>query len=225
MILVLAGSCVAEPGQAQQAENESAGRVRRIVLRSRHLGAHGLGYNQQSMEVLSKKLGPCDIPILIALLADQQVRVGAQFALASECEAAIFPIRDAAQNHKMSFLDAEDTMGLMEDFGRCSPEARQRATAMRSQIHTLEEVAQRNLEQQAEARAEEDARIQKNGLKMTDPKQALELNRQEREEVYRRSLQAMGLKEDGPMTPAQRDLVDRMYRTMVLGESANKPQN
>ena len=177
------------------------------------------------METLSKKLVPSDIPILITLLADQQVRVGAQFALASECEAAISPMRDAAQNHKMSFLDAEDAIRLMEDFGRCSPEARQRATAMRSEIHTLEEVDQRKLEQQAEARTEEDARIQKNGLKMTDPGQAMELSRQEREEVYRRSLQAMGLKEGGPMTPAQKDLVDRMYRTMVLGQSANQPQN
>ena len=57
------------------------------------------------------------------------------------------------------------------------------------------------------------------------PKQAKELTRQEREEVYRRSLKAMGLKKEGPMTPAQRDLVQRMYRTMVLGESGNRPPN
>jgi hypothetical protein len=33
----------------------------------------------------------------------------------------------------------------------------------------------------------------------------------------------MGLKEDGPMTPEQRKLVDRMYRSMVLGEVQTPP--
>jgi len=37
----------------------------------------------------------------------------------------------------------------------------------------------------------------------------------------------MGLKEDGPMTLQQKELVQRMYRTMVLGEpgppSSNTP--
>ena len=47
-----------------------------------------------------------------------------------------------------------------------------------------------------------------------------------REEVYRRSLKAMGLAEGGPMPPQQKELVDRMYRSMVLGEpggSSNTP--
>jgi hypothetical protein len=79
--------------------------------------------------------------------------------------------------------------------------------------------------QEAQENAAEDARIQRNALKMTNPKQAKDLTRQEREEVFRRSLKAMGLKEDGPMTPAQKDLVQRMYRTMVLGESSNRPPN
>jgi len=58
---------------------------------------------------------------------------------------------------------------------------------------------------------------------VTDPKQAKELTREEREEVFRRSLKTMGLKDDGPMTPQQKDLVRRMYRTVVLGESGNRP--
>jgi hypothetical protein len=92
---------------------------------------------------------------------------------------------------------------------------------MRCEIHSLSEAEQRRLEEEANEKAADDARIQRNGIKMMDPKQAKELTRQEREEVYRRSLKAMGLKEDGPMTPAQKDLVQRMYRTMVLGESGN----
>ena len=96
---------------------------------------------------------------------------------------------------------------------------------MRFEIHSLSEAEQRRLEEEANEKAADDARIQRNALKMMDPKQAKDLTRQEREEVYRRSLKAMGLKEDGPMTPAQKDLVQRMYRTMVLGESANRPPN
>jgi len=57
-----------------------------------------------------------------------------------------------------------------------------------------------------------------------DPDRAKHLTLKEREEVYRRCLKQMGLKEDGPMTPAQKDLVQRMYRTMVLGESARDHQ-
>lgn len=96
---------------------------------------------------------------------------------------------------------------------------------MRFEIHSLSEAEQRRLEEEANEKAGDDARIQRNALKMMDPKQAKDLTRQEREEVYRLSLKAMGLKEDGPMTPAQKDLVQRMYRTMVLGESANRPPN
>ena len=43
--------------------------------------------------------------------------------------------------------------------------------------------------------------------------------------MYRRSLKQMGLKEGGPMTPAQKVMVERMYRTMVLGESGKGPPN
>jgi hypothetical protein len=96
---------------------------------------------------------------------------------------------------------------------------------MRSELHSLGKSEERRSEQEAKEKAAEDAHIQRNALKMRDPKQAKELTRQEREEVYRRSLKAMGLKEEGPMTPAQRDLVQRMYRTMVSGESGNRPPN
>ena len=60
---------------------------------------------------------------------------------------------------------------------------------------------------------------------MLDPELAKSLTRQEREEVYKRSLKEMGLKEDGPMTPARKDMVQRIYRTMVLGESGKRPPN
>jgi hypothetical protein len=130
-----------------------------------------------------------------------------------------------AIHHKILFLDAEEVMRLIEDFAVCMPETQERASALRSEIHSLSEAEQRRLKEAAKDKADEDARIQRNALKMLDPARAKELTRQEREEVYKRSLKAMGLKEDGPMTPAQKDLVQRMCRTMVLVESSKTPEN
>ena len=225
LILVLASLCLGAYAESSAGNSESLERVRRIILPSRHLGAHGMGYNNQSQNALSQKLTSTDVPILIDLVADKDLHVGVQFALASQCDAAIIPVREAVMQHKMLFLDAEDIMRLIEDFAVCTQETQQRASAMRSEIHALGEAEQARLEQEAKEKAVEDARIQRNALKMTDPQQAKELTRQEREEVYRRSLKAMGLKEDGPLTPAQKDLIQRMYRTMVLGESGNGPPN
>jgi hypothetical protein len=125
----------------------------------------------------------------------------------------------------MADLDADDVLHLIEDFSVCTPETRQRASAMRSEFESLRKAEHLRLEQKEKEELAEDARIQRNALRMADPKQAKELTRQECEEVYRRSLKAMGLNENGPLTPAQKDLIQRMYRTMVLGESGNRPPN
>lgn len=224
-ILALAGLCVAAKAQSPAGHAESIERVRRVILESQHLGAHGMGYNDQSLNTLSQKLTPADIPVLFDLLPDKDLRIGIQFGLASQCEATLFAVRDAALDHRMALFDAEDTMRLVENFAACTTKAKLGAAAIRSEIHSLDEAEHRKIMQGAQENAAEDARIQRNALKMMDPKQAKELTRQEREEVFRRSLKAMGLKENGPMTPAQKDLVQRMYRTMVLGESGNRPPN
>lgn len=184
-----------------------------------------MGYSSQSLNQLAQKLTPADVPTLIEIAADKDLYVGVQFALASRCDAALIPVREAVIQHKMRGLDAEDVMRLIEGFAVCTPETRQKSSSMRSEIRSLGEVEQRRVEAEANEKATEDARIQRNALKMQDPEQAKDLTRKEREEVYRRSLKQMGLKEDGPMTPAQRELVQRMYRTMVLGESGKRPPN
>jgi hypothetical protein len=225
-VLILLGSlCLAANAQSQAAGPKSVERVRHLILHSRNLGAHGMGYSSQSLNTLSQKLTSTDVPTMIDLVADKDLRVGVQFALASQCGAALTPIRGAVLQHKMAFLDGEEVMRLIEDFGVCTPETKNRAFAIRSEIHLLGEAEQRRLEEAAKAKAAEDARIQRNGLKMLDPGLAKGLTRTEREEVYKRSLKEMGLKEDGPMTPAQKDLAQRMYRTMVLGESGKRPPN
>ncbi|HET6842557.1 MAG TPA: hypothetical protein VFK06_12865 [Candidatus Angelobacter sp.] len=224
-ILVLAGFCLAACTQSPAGAPKSVKQVRRIILHSRHWGAHGMGYNTESQNKLSQKLTPADVPALMSLMANIDLRVGAQYALSSQCEAAILPVREAVMQHKMDFLDAEYVMQMIEEFSVCTPETRQRASAMRSEIESLRKAEYLRVEQEQKQILAEDARIQRNALKMMDPKQAKELTRQEREEVYKRSLKEMGLKEDGPLTPAQKDLIQRMYRTMVLGESGTTPPN
>lgn len=193
--------------------------VRRIILHSRHLGAHGLGYNERSQVELSQELTPADIPVLISLLNDSELRVGAQFALASQCEAAIMPVRRAVIDERVSSLDADDIMDLIADFSKCRPEMQAAARAMRIEIDKLvqERLAQRSRE--FEEQAADDARIQRNALKMGDPAQRKTLTQAEREEVFRRSIKAAGL--ENPQTAAQKALVERMYRTMVLDEPSS----
>jgi hypothetical protein len=62
---------------------KSADELRRIILRSQHLGAHGMGYGERSLVELSEKIVPADIPVLLDLLGDRRLRVGVSFALAS----------------------------------------------------------------------------------------------------------------------------------------------
>lgn len=203
----------------------SPARVRQIILSTRHLGAHGMGYNTQSLGQLSKKLIPGDIPVLISLASGKNdVRVGAQFGLASQCGAAIEPLRVAAANSSM-FMDltAEDTLQLISEFEGCSPEVREQAAAARADIRQMIEDEHARTEQEAKRKAGDDARIQANGLKLLDPEQAKTLTREDRLEVYRRSLAAMGIKEGGPMTPEQKKIAERMYRSMVLGEIKTPP--
>ena len=111
-----------------------------------------MGYNRQSQNTLSQKLTPADVPTLLSLVADEHLRVGVQFALASQCEAAIIPVRESVAEHKMLFLDAEDVMRLIEDFAVCTQETRQRASAMRSEIHSLGEAEQTRLERKQKRR-------------------------------------------------------------------------
>jgi hypothetical protein len=182
-----------------------------------------MGYNNRSLRELSQKLSPADVPTMIALLADRKVRVGAQFALASQCEASMVPVREAAKRHEMDFLDASDVMDMILSFAHCTLDAKEKARAMRDELDKLGQQDRARIAVEAKRNAENDARIQQNGLKMTDPKRAKELTRQEREEVYHHSLKAIGLDENGPLTPAQKQIVERMYRTMVLGEFGLSP--
>lgn len=208
----------------------SESRVRQTILSTRHLGAHGMGYNTQSLRQLSKKLSPADIPVLMNLASgESDLRVGAQFGLASQCGPSVAAVRQAVHNpnspanHRFLYLSAEDTLQLISEFEGCTPEVRHQATDALADLRRFREEEHARIQQESKQKADDDARIQQNSLKLRDPEQAKTLTREERLEVYRRSLAAMGLKEDGPMTPAQKQMVDRMYRSMVLGEEKAPP--
>ncbi len=203
----------------------SRAELRNIILRTQHLGAHGMGYGEKSLSELASRVKPADIPVLIEMLDERRMRVGVAFALASQCEDGIIATRAAATQHQMDFLEAQDVMNLISNFAACSGAARRHVTEMRSELATLRDTDQAKVAAESKQRAEDDARIQRNGLKLLDPAQAATLSRKEREEVYHRSVKAMGLDENGPLTPQQKDMLDRMYRTMVLGESGqHSPQ-
>src|SRR5260370_2465869 len=163
-ILALAGFCVAANAQSPAGHAESVERVRRVILESQHLGAHGMGYDDQSLNTLSQKLTPADISVLIDLLRDKDLRIGIQFGLASQCEAALFALRDAALDHRMPFFDAEDTMRLVESFAGCTAKAKQGAAAMRSEIHSLIEADHRRIMQQSKYNAPADPLTHRNPL-------------------------------------------------------------
>jgi hypothetical protein len=225
-IVLLIGCLLVANQLGLAARDPTSARVRQIILHTRHLGAHGLGYNDRSRAELAERLTAADIPALIDLLADPDVRAGAQFALAVQCEAAISPVHDAVIERKVDAFYAFDIMDWISTNSECSEDTRERAIATRAELKSWQDEEWARAQEEHKRQAAEDARIQRNALKLLDPEQAKTLTREEREEAYHRSLKAMGLSEDGPMTPAQKDLVQRMYRTMVLGESGpHSPQN
>ena len=220
--LWLCGLLVAGLPQCLAASAKPEAQVRRIILRSQHLGAHGMGYNTSSLEELSRKLEPEDDPTLIGILKQKDLTVGAEFALAAQCEAAIDPLHVAAlQSDDLLFLMAtEDTLRLIAEFEGCPSGAKQHAASTREELADARDQMMQRERREVELREANDARIQRNAMKMMDPAQAGQLTRTEREEVFQRSLKASGLDKQ-PRTPAQEQLVQRMYRTMVLGEAVH----
>jgi len=164
----------AQPDSARMAQ------IRHIILHSRHMGAHGMGYNDASLEEMSRKLMPADVASLVTLMQIHEsghVRVGAQFGLASQCGAALAPLREAMISHQIMFLDAQDTARLAAGFERCPPADRAKATAMASELEEIYQADIARSREEAAKRTAEDQRIQANGLKMMDPAKAKTLTR------------------------------------------------
>src|SRR5256885_7377961 len=88
-------------------------KIRKIILSTEHLGAHGMGYNTQSVRQMSEKLTPKDIPTLLELYKEplkheeleRNVHVGAQFALASLCEPGLQAVTNAVHDGVMNWIE------------------------------------------------------------------------------------------------------------------------
>ena len=147
--------------------------IRKILLGSRHLGAHGLGYNAQSQAELAMQLSPAAVPALLNLLVhDQETRTGAIFGLASQCGAAIMPILDAAQRRTIPYInlsDLRDALTQMEHADVCSLSDQQRAAEA---IMELDRIVDDENTRRRRAVDEQNARqgeVTRRGLMMLDP--------------------------------------------------------
>jgi len=200
--------------------------VRQILLNSRHIGAHGEGYNSDSLKELSGNLSSSDIPDLLQLYRSSDMRVGVIFALASLCQPGKNTVLQAVKQGTVDETDATDCMRLISVFDHCDDKTRRTAISSIPEIKKLADERNALARKHSLEEDQKDKRIQKNSLKILDPNQAKTLSQEEREEVFRRSVKAAGL--DGPRTPAQEEMYQRMYSTMVLGKpskpSANQQQ-
>lgn len=171
--------------------------IRQIILGSRHLGAHGLGYNTQSQAELAKQLSPAAIPTLLNLLVhDRETQVGAIFGLASQCGAAIMPILDAAQRHtvpSINLSDLRDALTLMERAEVCSTSDQQRAgEAIKTLDRIIEDENARRRRGVDEQRARQ-TEITRHGILMLDPEGRQSVSANDCLAVVSESVRAAGI--------------------------------
>lgn len=222
---------------ANAAVADDVGRVRAVILSSRHMGAHGMGYNADSLNELAKKLSVSDIQIILTIYSNSNshlgMAAGAQFALASQCrdglEAVTRTVKDGTFMRSgfksVDFTDAQNILGLIAKFDRCDASTQQDAVKSQAMIEEFTKADYARRRDAAIKEQREDARIQENSLKLLAPSADKPLTLSEREEVFHRSVKAMGL--DGPRTPDQEEMVKRMYDAMVLqhkGDANNSRQ-
>ncbi|MCM2281746.1 MAG: hypothetical protein NDI61_07855 [Bdellovibrionaceae bacterium] len=201
-----------------------AEQVRKIIRESQHEGAHGPGYDAESLKEMSAQLSPSDSRVLLDLYQrssepehkDLGLRTGVVFALASLCQTGIETVLLAVQQNIMDEIDAINGMNLIAKTDHCDSKTKQNAVVHRQKIEKISTERRTRAQKQRQEDEKNDARIQENGLKMLHPEESRSLSRQEREEVFKRSIKAIGL--DGPRTPDQEKMYRQMYEAMVLGK-------
>jgi hypothetical protein len=189
------GLCLASLGWAGPSSDRDA--IHRTLLQSRHLGAHGSGYNAESYTELAKKLSPAAVPTLLDLLVhDKEVRVGAVVGLASQCGAAIEPILNAAERGEVPFIslsDLHDALAQMERAAICSSTDREQAAKA---IMTLDRLMEEENARRRRAVRERNARqgeLTKRGLLMLDHEGRKSVSINECLEVVWESVKATGI--------------------------------
>lgn len=202
--------------------------VRAVLSVSQSMGPHGLGYNSSSLWKMSHLLSPKDIPILLSLHANNVRRTGVKFALASQCKAGLDGVLEAVEKKTFSFSDAEDTLHLIVGFNQCDSQTRQLAQEANQKLKLIREEEYKKVMRESERRKSEkkrtdDERIQANAIMSLTTEAKSSLTKEEREEVFKRSIRAAGL--DGPRTPEQEEFVRRMYNGMVLQQPSFSNQS
>lgn len=174
-------------------------RVRRAILQSRQVGAHGLGYGERSLNDLYRSLKPKDIPVLIALLdhKNRDIAIGASFGLAAQCGAAIDPIYGLAQApgaELRRYGEARETLERVSRFARCPDAERKRAAETAAKLESMEQAALARRSAEIERRNAEDKRLQGEGMKMLDPAQRSQVSLDDCLAVVERNRKATGIK-------------------------------
>jgi len=189
--------------------------IRKTILEVRHLGAHGLGYNNQSQEELAKKLSPASIPILFELLAqDKEAHSGAIAGLASQCGAAIEPILGVAEQRAVPFMnlsDLRDALAWIEHAETCQAVDQRLAREAIVKLDHIIQAENARLRQIAEERRVRQARLTERGLRMLDPDGRKSVSINECLEVVWESVKESGI--DPTKSEANQRLLNRQIVT------------
>ena len=208
------GASVAFPVSSSAASED---RVRDAIVKSQRLGPHGLGYNRDSLVALSKSLTPDDLPAMLGLLkSESSSKTGVVFALASQCGAAIAPLLEEASHDDFSLAqmaDARDALRILAGFDRCSPADRDAARSAGVKLERLERRQIERVMESVRTHREEDARVQKNALKLLNPEKAKEVTLEECIEVVMRSRAALQ-GEEGRQT-SRKSVDDTLSRNAI----------
>jgi hypothetical protein len=185
--------------------------IRRTILQARHLGAHGLGYNNQSQAELAKKLSPASIPILFELLVqDKEAHSGVVAGLASQCGAAIEPILGVAEQRAVPFMnlsDLRDALAWMKHAETCQAVDQRLAGEAIVRLDHIIQAESARRRQVAEERKVRQARLTERGLRMLDPEGRKSVSINECLEVVWESVKAAGI--DPTKSEASQQMLNR----------------
>lgn len=191
----IVGLCLASFGWAGPSSDRDA--IHKTLLQSRHLGAHGLGYNAESYAELARRLSPAAIPTLLDLLVhDKEVRVGVVVGLASQCGAAIEPILNAAERGEVPFIslsDLHDALAQMERAAICSSMDQEQAVKAIMRLDRLIEEENARRRRAVGERKARQAELTERGLLMLDPEDRRSVSINECLELVWESVKATGI--------------------------------
>lgn len=188
--------------------------VYKIVKSAKTFGPRGYGYTFRSLDKLSERLNATDAPALLALLQDSDAATGASFGLAALCGDGLSALTAAIENDPRLPLDrARDILNTVQRFPKCTGDDRSRAEDLNALIDTAFEKRQAHALAAQKAAQEELEQSNRRQLKQLDPDLRKTLSAEERTQILEDNARALGL--DGPRTPEQEILYQKMKQTLM----------